>query len=193
VADLFTLEELASHLQSDLDTATATLARARVVAYLESELGVVLTQRTGTVTFHPEPSTDFLRLPWPSTVTAVTVNGVALVADDWYLVNSLAEIRLVSKCWGGFAGDIRKLPTVVVSLTYGYLTPPAVLKAWGLLLAGQAYQLAPKIGLQSESIDDYSVAYATGAGAAADVELPPAVLNRLRAKFGRGVQVAGSR
>ena len=50
---LFELSELASWVQSDLDTATATLARAQAVAYLDGETGVRLTEDTATLTYTP--------------------------------------------------------------------------------------------------------------------------------------------
>jgi hypothetical protein len=204
---LFELTELASYVQSDLDTATATLAQEQAVAYLEAETGVRLTEQTGsTVTYQVRWDDAWIDLPIPTTaVTAVTIDGTVVDADDYQVVNNRLYRRVG---WGGsrWTSDNRfayrssedDYVSVAVTMDFGYsdLTAPAEFKTWALVLAAQAYQLAPKIGLQSFRIDDYSETYATGGGAAlmgAGMSLPPNVLGKLKARYGRGAKVVETR
>lgn len=200
---LFTLEELASWVQSDLDTATATLARDAATDYLEAETGVKLTTATDTITYVVRWDDCWIDLPVPTTeVTSVAVDGDTLASDDYQVVDNRLYRRVG---WGGsrWLSDDRfayrssedDYADVAVTLTYGFETPPGEFKTWGLVLAAQAYKLAPNVGVQSERIDDYSVTYATGTTASvqAGLSLPPQVLGKLKARYGKGAAVVNAR
>lgn len=201
---LFELSELASWVQSDLDTATATLARAQAVAYLEGETGVRLTEDTATLTYTPRWDDCWIDLPVPTTaVSQVDVDGTTLSSTDYQVVNN----RLYRRSgWGGsrWTADNRfayrssddDYASVAVTLTYGFAdgSAPQEFKTWGLILAAQAYQLMPGLNRQSVRLDDYAETYATGGDlVAVGVSLPPKVLGRLRSRYGRGVTVADAR
>jgi hypothetical protein len=84
--------------------------------------------------------------------------------------------------------------TVSVTLAYGFATPPAEFKTWGLILASQAYQLMPALNRQSVRIDDFAETFATGGDlASSGMGLSPKVLGRLRARYGRGAAVVEAR
>ena len=80
---LFTLEELASHLTQDLDTATATLPRARAESFLTAELGVAFTNGAQTLTRRVPRTLTSQRLTGPlDSVESVTVDGTPLDVAD---------------------------------------------------------------------------------------------------------------
>lgn len=202
---LFTLEELASWVQSDLDTATATLARDQAVAYLEAETGVTLTsQSAATITYEVRWDDCWIDLPIPTTaVDSVAIDGTTVDADDYQLVNNRLYRRVG---WGGsrWTSDNRfayrssedDYASVAVTLDYGFAdgSAPGEFKTWGLVLAGQAYQIMPNLNRQSVRLDDFAETYATGGElVAAGMSLPPQVLGRLRSRYGRGAAVVNAR
>lgn len=145
---LFTLYELASYLQQDLDTATADLARSTATGIVEDVTGP-LESRTSTVVL-AIPSDGVITLPvGPVTdVTSVTVDGAA-AAFVWlrpYPVISLTDWLPSS--------DPDVWPTATVEVVHGYGVVPVVAKAVALAVAGRAY--ANPRGLKSVRIDDYS-------------------------------------
>lgn len=202
---LFELTELASWVQSDLDTATAELCRDMATAYLESEVGVSLTQQSDVaVTYTPRWSSEWIDLPVPTaSVASVSVDGTTLAADDYEFVSDTYQLHRAGG-WGGngWGASERRFVlapddhvAVTVTMTYGFATPPSDFKLWGLILAAQAYQLVPSLNRQSVRIDDYAETFATGGDLAAlGIDLPPRVLGRFKSRYGRGVAVVvGSR
>ena len=207
---LFTTAELESWLQlssSTIDSTLGDLLYEQSIAYLEAETGVKLTaQSAATVTYEVRWDDCWIDLPVPVTdVSSVSIDGTVAASDDYQLVNN----RLYRRAgWGGsrWTSDNRfayrssedDYVSVAVTMDYGYSdsTAPAEFKTWAMILAAQAYQLVPKVGLQSFRIDDYSETYATGGGAAlmgAGMSLPPPVLGKLKARYGRGARVVEAR
>jgi hypothetical protein len=182
---LITLTELASHLQQDLDTYTAQLALDGARGIIEGRIGRPVMRVTRTPRL-PVQANDrqpraygddycfggYVTLPGgPVTaVTSVQADDVALSTDEW--------------AWDRFdtvyvATDE---PTVEVTMTAGYNTVPADLKAVALALAGRIYA-QPVAAVRSESIDDYSVAYDTSGATAQDLSpLEAMVLDRYRTR-----------
>lgn len=202
---LFELPELASWVrQSDMDTASAALCREMATTYLETEVGVSLTQQSGVaVTYTPRWSDEWIDLPIPTTsIASVSVDGTALTSDDYEFVTDTYQLRRTGG-WGGngwavserrFAIPYDDHVSVTVTMTYGFATPPGDFRLWGLVLAAQAYQLSPSLNRQSVRIDDFAETFATGGDLAAlGIELPPRVLVRFKARYGRGVAVVGAR
>lgn len=200
---LFELTELASWVQSDVDTATATLARDAATAYLEHELNVKLTEASDvTVTYTVRWDDTVVQLPHPTTaVSAVAVDGTALASTDYVFRDDFTLYRRVG--WGGsrwasqsrfaeYVSSDDDYVSVDVTMDYGFATPPSHLKHLGLVLAAQAYQLGPKVGLQSQSIDDYSESFVSPSGTVT-FGLPEASLAPLRAMYGRGASVVTPR
>lgn len=207
MASLFTTAELETymHLSSgSIDPGLGLLLHDQAVAYLEGEVGVALTEHAGTVIeYTPRWDDAYIDLPVPTTaVSSVSIDGVAAASDDYQLLDS----RLYrSVGWGGsrwtsenkFAyrsSDDDYVP-VTVTLTYGFGTAPAEFKTYGMILAAQAYQLTPNLNRQSVRIDDFAETYATGGSlVTTGMELPPKVLGRLKARYGRrNAQVVESR
>ena len=201
---LFELTELASWVQSDLDTATATLCRESATSYLQDELGVRFAEDTATITYTPRWDECWIDLPVPTTaVSQVDVDGTTLASDDYKKVDNRLYRRVG---WGGsrwgvddrfaYRSSDDDYVTVDVTLTYGFTdaTVPNELKTWGLILASQAYQLAPSLNRQSVRLDDYAETFATGGDlVAVGIGLPPKVLGKLKSRYGRGASVVSAR
>lgn len=203
---LFTTAELESwlHLSSGtIDRALGYLLHREAVSYLESETGVRLSQDTATITYTPRWDDCWISLPVPTTaVSAVSVDGTALTSDDYTLV----ENRLYrSVGWGGsrwsddrfaYRSSSDDYASVDVTLTYGFTedTAPSEFRTWGLVLASQAYQLSPSLNRQSVRLDDYAETFATGGDlVAVGMGLPPRVLGKLKARYGRGAAAVDAR
>lgn len=168
MADLFTLAELASYLQRDIDTATATLAQSAgqglVRAYTRQNIDTrTYTSTRVPVTIHGERYTVLLPQRPVTAVTSVTVNGTAYVAGadyTWDGVNARLWLRYLAGSSTSFIDEW----WAVVTYTAGYATVPDAVKGVALSVAGRAYD-NPR-GIRSEAIDDYS---ATRAGADDDL------------------------
>lgn len=146
---LFELTELASYLQDDLDTSSATLARELATGLVEEVTGPLESQESTIVL--PVWQNGIVELPM-DVVTAVTsvVDNLSnsrtftwqrpypvLHIEDWDPPVTLDE-------WG----------YVTVTLTHGYTVVPVVAKAVALAVAARAYTIAPPPGV-SYQIDDY--------------------------------------
>lgn len=191
MSDLFSVEELASYLQHEVDNASAELAREMATGLIESYTRRSFTDQTEV--------TEVLRIVagkvhLPRRPVA-TVDTVRLVDGDHRYPTTFT--------WDGLhtlrAGDesqILNLPefdapldTVEVTYTQGYDEVPADVKAVALALAGRSYS-NPR-GLRSETIGAYSYTAAGGGDSVASVGLlegERAVLNRYRTQA-RTVQV----
>lgn len=204
---LFTTGELEKWLQVDsgtLDPVLGVLLHDTAVGYLEGETGVKLVETTATVTYTPRWDDCWIDLPVPlREVTEVSIDGTVVESDDYQVVNNRLYRRVG---WGGsrWTSDHRFAyrsveddhADVAVTMTFGFPDgeAPAEFKTWGLVLAGQAYRVVPRMGLQSFRIDDYAETYATGGALPyVGLALPPQILGRLKARYGRGVAVVESR
>lgn len=207
MASLFTTTELETFLRlspGEIGAPLGYMLHDSARAYLESEVGVATTESVdAVVTYNPRWSDCWIDLPVPTTaVSAVQVDGSALDADDYQFLDSFRLYRRAG--WGGWSHrEFGVLPgalieddyvSVDVTMTYGFATPPAEFKTWGLILAAQAYQLMPSLNRQSVRIDDYAETFATGGDlVSVGIGLPPQVLNRLKARYGRGASVVSAR
>jgi hypothetical protein len=203
---LFTTAELESWLQlpsGTIDSTLGDLLYEQTVAYLEAETGVKLTSdSSATLEYEVRWDDCWIDLPIPATdVASVSIDGTTVETDDYQLVNNRLYRRVG---WGGsrWTSDNRfayrssedDYVTVSVTLAYGFATPPAEFKTWGLILASQAYQLMPALNRQSVRLDDFAETYATGGDlVSSGMGLPPKVLGRLRARYGRGAAVVEAR
>jgi hypothetical protein len=152
-----TASELASYLQKDLDTASATLVLTIASGRFARDAETAFAATSVTYSVIADGCT-VLELPYRpvSAVSAVRVNGVAVTG--WVLrVNTLYRTA-------GFGYRHAWPPDQLdVDLTYGYTTVPDDVKGAVLETAAQAYDV-PVGAVVSESIDDYAVRYATTGG-----------------------------
>jgi len=179
---LFTLGELASYLQRDLDTASATLAQATAEGLVRAWTRQNIETATYTSTRVPvtiEHERYTVQLPQrPVTaVTSVTVNGTAYVSGTdytWDGVHATLWLRYLAGSSTSFIDEW----WAVVTYTAGYATVPGAVKGVALSVAGRAYD-NPR-GVRSESIDDYSVTRAGSDDDLAGVTLTAAEMAALR-------------
>jgi hypothetical protein len=146
--------ELASYLQQDLDTSTATLALTTASAEFAREAGTAFTATTVTWTVQGGPGTD-IEIPYKpvTAVSQVRLNGV--VITGWTLRHNALWRRAGFGTWYAFPPD-----ELAVDLTYGYTTVPDDVKLAVLEIAAGLYE-HPSSAV-SETIDDYSVKYDAG-------------------------------
>lgn len=155
--------ELASYLQMDLDTSTATL----VLTVASGQFSLYAdTQFASTAATYTTLGTPFISLALPFrpviAVQAVRING-ATVTGYTLIKNTLFRPA-------GFGTPLNSPPDVVaVDLTHGYTAVPDDVKAAVLDMAAQAYSV-PVGAVVSESIDDYAIRYANASGG---VQLTP--------------------
>lgn len=167
-ADLFTLSELASYLQRDLDTSSALIAQQTAQAAVRTYCRQDLTSATYSAVKLPiRPSGEFWRVDLPqrpvTAVSTVAVNGTTYtLGTDWAWDGLSSYIRLARLVYttSGFQDE----PVATVTYTAGYATVPPDVK--GVALAAAARQYDNPRGLRSESIDDY-----TGTRAGSDDDL----------------------
>lgn len=129
-----TAEELASFLQQDLDTATATLVLTLASAEFTRAAGVAFTPTSETYETTGTTATSLL-LPFRrvTAVSAVRVNGVEVA--DWSLVNGALYRAL------GFGSSLVFPPDrLEVDLTHGYAAPTDDVRKAVLESAAQAYE-----------------------------------------------------
>lgn len=154
MADLCTVAELASHLQSDLDTATATLARDRAQGLVRRYAGQEFTTRSWVdVVLAIQWDRDagwYVRLP-QRPVTAVTAVTIAGSPATWAL-DRLANRVVITSGVAPEAPGVSLQATV--SYTSGLDAVPDDVKDVVLSIAGRIYD--NPTGVRSRSIDDYS-------------------------------------
>lgn len=172
---LFELTDLAGYLQSDLDTATATICRDIAAGVIAGYTRQRIEEADHTHTVEVSPGLVATLPQRPVTaVDTVTVDGVQL-ADDGWSWDGIGP-------WLVLAEPPTTTWTATVAYTAGYATVPADVRAVALAAAGRAY--SNSLGVRSEAIDDYSVTYAGGGDTIATVGLLPAeaaILDRYRA------------
>lgn len=190
---LVTVPELASVMQQDLDTATATLAIELATGAVQSAAGqriVQVVDDEALIDLDAYDCSPWLGLP-EGPVTAVTSATVgATVVTDY--TSQLSRGRL----WRSLGWRSATLPywnapsTVTVVYTHGYPTGHQKLQlARGVVfeLAKTGYNAAAGSGaIVRESIDDYSVQYAEMAASIESALDPEGALARaLRRQYGR--------
>jgi hypothetical protein len=160
--------ELASYLQKDVDTSSATLA-IQVASQLFSTRANTMFLPT-TVTYQVIGQGYWqLYLPFRPivSVSAVRIIGTSgtLTITDYTRIKSVLYRLIGFGVPGAFPPDM-----VEVDLIHGYAAVPDDVKGAILESAGAAYS-SPDITVASESIDDYSIKSAANAGG---VSLTPA-------------------
>jgi hypothetical protein len=183
---LATASDLASFLQQDVDTATATLlleAATSVIQALTGQRIVQVTNDVVTLDVDQCDSSLWLHLP-QRPVTAVSAVTIGALAVTNYTVQ-LSRGRL----WRAYGWRLATLPiydapsTVTVTYTHGYAPGDQRLqmaRQAALALAGGAY-VNPS-GASREQIDDYSVQYDA---VAARLDASAGLQNVLRRAYGR--------
>jgi hypothetical protein len=155
---LFELTELASLLQMDLDTATATLARDTATALVEEVTGPV-ESRTSTVNL-PIYANGTIDLP-ADVVTGITSVAIDETAQTFVWPRPFPRILLTD--YTPPAWDEWTYAEVV--FTHGYPVVPPLITAIALQVAARCYQLptAPPVGVTVE-IDDYRESTSASSG-----------------------------
>lgn len=148
---LVTAAQLASHLQvPEVDTLSAEQAIATASAYVETKTGLAFTPRTATIRL---PSSAALEMRFPlqpvRAVTAASIDGVPVT--DFTLTASGTIYR--PRSW-----RTAYVPqTVRLTVDYGLAATPADIQGVVYELAAGIYD--GRLGVESEQIDDYRVAY----------------------------------
>lgn len=184
---LATPGDLASLVQHDVDTASATLGieigTAVVQAAADGQRIVQVVGDTATVT---GTTGQWLRLPqFPVTaVSSVTLDGVALTAGlpgSGALTYRLVADQLWRGCgWQTYCGEPS---TVSLVYTHGYATGRQELQLGrGVALSLGRGLFENPSGVVREQIDDYAVAYAEAEAALA---AQPSLISLLRKQYGR--------
>jgi hypothetical protein len=157
VATYPTPSELASWLQKDLDTASATLVLAAATAEFVriADTAWVATSVTWTAVGYGQL---VLAPPFKpiTALSAVRVNGVAITGT------TLVKNKLYRQAGFGTCGNFPP-DEVAVDLVHGITVDANDVKGAILETAAQAYDI-PVGAVTSESIDDYAVRYATTGG-----------------------------
>jgi len=153
---LFELSELASFVQSDLDEATATLARELATGAVQDAVSQQLFRSETTDRLERDPiDPAVLTLPQKpldtaETITCVGVESETTVTD--YVIHG-QRLRLESGCWD---------EQVDVTYTHGFSTIPAVIKS--VALACAARLVSNPGGVRSTSVGDVAVTFAGSDG-----------------------------
>lgn len=177
--DWFTVEEFASYVQGNVDTATATLLRDLATAALRSATGQYLDEVSETVSLTAPLGAELMLPQRPAQEpTSVKVNGVAVT--DWTFLGDRLYRPSGWQAWDATTGAPLR---VEVTYTHGYAVVPDELKRIGLQAAARAYR-NPK-GLRSETIGSESYTYATET-VAASVELTAQEKREARRAVGVG-------
>lgn len=175
---LATASELASYLKQDVDTSTAILALTIASSLFEDAAATKFSSTTSTYSVEGwgQPVINIPRVPLVS-IQQVRLAGAVLAPTEYTVIKSNLY-RVMG--WGRILGPtLATAPylsfppeLVEVDYTYGYTTVPDDAKGAVLETAGAIYS-SPDVTVASESIDDYSISSARGAGG---VQLSPAAL-----------------
>jgi hypothetical protein len=151
-----TASELASYLQQDLDTSTATLVLTLAGATFEKEADTKfsITSTTLVVEGVGQPVIALPRYP-VAAVSEVRIDGTVLASTE-YVVVGQNLYRLAG--WGGRSWHPQK---VEIDYTFGYASWPDDARAAVLEIAAQAYQSPDQ--LIRTQIDDYAEQRSAGA------------------------------
>jgi hypothetical protein len=177
VADLSQRDISGSQLEVALDVASAKVREAA---------DAVISQTTSTLTLNPH-NFSFLPLPGPVTaVSAVTLAGAPVTAyelesDGLYLASGWGRGAISVT----FTHGLVEVPSDIVDLTCN------LAKAW---LDHQAEGGGSTAGLTSVRLDDAAEGYSDeSAGQVDPVYIPEITRRHLRARFGGGATVVGTR
>jgi hypothetical protein len=182
---LFTLEELASYLQQDLDTASAMLARTTATAIVEQVTGP-LESRTSTANL-PILVDGTIELP-TTVVTAGTSVGIDETAQTFTWYRPFPLLRLTDYT---APSDPDDWYYAEVTWTHGYPVVPDLAKAVALSVAARAYVVAPPPGVTLQ-IDDYRESTsASASGESSSVMLTDLERRALESLGGSSAYVTG--
>jgi len=156
-----TASDLASFLQKDLDTATATLVLAKATALFEQRAKSHWGGTASTTYSKPGTGRGEIIMPFAPLIAVVQVRikGVVLtVGADYTVIEQSLYRRNGWGLWSNFPPDL-----VEVDYTYGYATVSDDVASAVLESAAAAYA-SPDITVSAEAIDDYSVKSAPRTG-----------------------------
>lgn len=188
---LITLEELASYLQEDVDTATATLAIETATALVQaatSQRLIYVADDVITLYLDEYDTSHWLELPELPVSAVGPVQIGTLPVTDW--VTDLSRGRLY-RLWTWRSRIVYPsvwAPTqVTITYTHGWQAGARELEfaRSACLVAAAGVYSNPGVALR-EQIDDYAVQYA----ATAPAVLGPDVVAALRKRYGRGPRSA---
>lgn len=189
---LVTLEELASYLQEDVDTATATLAieiATGVVQAATSQRLIYVADDPFTIYVDEYDTGHWLDLPeLPVTAASGFMIGATAVAD---VTLDLSRGRAYRRCgWRSSIVYPWNAPSTVTGIySHGYQPGDQALQlARQVTLALAAAAYGNPGGATREQIDDYAIQYAETATARLDAS--PSLVAALRRKYGRGPRSA---
>jgi hypothetical protein len=189
-----TIDQLSVRLGRSFDSSEAPQVLALLddaTAYLRREIGAQVTTGVSTITLNVPMYATSARLPqWPvRSLDSVTINGTADTS-------TLLRDGSINRLYGFPLAPSADWSIVTVTYTHGLAAVPADLVSWTCVIAanvlaqvGRSGTLSTS-GVKSEAIEDYSIVYKDGADT---LSLPEPVLARLRAAYGRGAFVVGSR
>lgn len=195
---LATPADLASLLQQDVDTATATLVLEASTAAVQAACGPIpqrLIQVLGDTLTVLGTTESWLDLPQrPVTaVTSVTLDGQLLTAVT--AGGSATGYRLIgNRLWrtAGWQTYCGEPSTAVIECDHGYPAGHQRLQlAKGAVLSISKAMYANPSGVASEAIDDYRVSFARAeAEAAATLDAAPFLGRSLRKQYGPRADLA---
>lgn len=144
--------ELASYLQKDLDTSSATQALTLASADFAGAANTAF--ESTAVTYQTEGSSGGrLVLPFQPIIAVSAVRVAGVTVTDY---TRIGQIMYRLNRWGGWVFP----PALVeVDLTHGYTSVRDDVKLAVLEIAGGIYENPTPTGIASETIDDYSVKY----------------------------------
>lgn len=184
---LVTPSELASHMQQDLDTATATLAIEVATGVVQAAVGQRLVRVVNDTVVLDVDSLDsgaYLYLPELPVISVGTVSVGATVVSD--VTAQLSRGRLF-RAYGWRSSSLFPISapsTVTVTYTHGYAIGDQTLQLarWVVLQLAAAVYQNPVAGVVREQIDDYAVQYDA---AAARLDQSAVMVAALRRRYGR--------
>jgi hypothetical protein len=185
---LATPADLASLLQQDVDTATATLLLETATGIVQTVTGQRIVQVVNDVVVLDVEARDhdrWLSLPQrPVTaVSAVLLGATSLASSDYSVQLSRGRLWRIYGWRLATTGSWLAPTTVTVTYTHGYAAGDQRLQTArqaALSLAASAY--SNPAGATREQIDDYQVAYEA---MSARMEAAPALQALLRRQYGR--------
>lgn len=184
---LATPEQLASYLQQDLDTASATLALELATGVVQAAAGqriVLVEDETVVLYLDAVDGGSWLYLPEVPVVSVGAVLVGALTVSD--ATADPSRGRLYRPCgWRASERSTLAAPsTATVTYTHGYeSTDPRLQFARSVVLSLAATAYGNATGAVAEQIDDYQVRYEA---ATTRLQASPVVAVALRRRYGRG-------
>ena len=160
-----TLDDLASYLQEDIDTATGTVLLEKASQLFSTRANTMFVPTTVTyqsqalgyrqlfLPFYPVSAVSAVRI-----VSNFTGTPISQTITDYARIKNVLYRLIGFGVPGMFPPDM-----IEVDLTYGYSTTPDDVAAAVLEMAATAYN-SPDPSVSSESIDDYSVRTAANLG-----------------------------